>query len=122
METRTEENFSISFSYSEEAVERARACEGQFISLLSSYEKRVYDQFMLPVLMPDLISSQDRFIQKFNAKFAKRWITKRAYDYGWNDKRFPHDRRQYEMNRERPKIERIGKNINGLHCPNSLHA
>jgi hypothetical protein len=114
METHTGEHLSISYSYSEEAIERVIACAGQFIALLNARERRTYEQLLLPVLMPARRPSEDRLVPKFDAEFAKRWITKRTYHYGWNDKLFPHDRRQYALSRERPRIERIGKKYQWL--------
>jgi hypothetical protein len=68
---------------------------------------------MLPVLFPDRIPYQDRRLPQFDAAFAKRWVTKRAYSYGWNDKLFPHDHGDYS-GRERPTVERIGKKYQWL--------
>jgi hypothetical protein len=113
MALHTEEEFSISVSYSEETVERVRTCESQFISLLNTGERRTYEQLMLPVLFPDRIPYQDRRLPQFDAQFAKRWITKRAYDYGWNNELFPHDDGHYS-GRERPTVERIGKKYQWL--------
>ncbi|SDH46229.1 hypothetical protein [Nitrosomonas sp. Nm132] len=40
----------------------------------------------------------------------KRWVAKRAYDYGWTRERFEHDRAQMgRHSRDRPSVERIGK-------------
>ena len=82
MEIDTEDNVSLHFSYSQEKTERVEACAAQFIALLTVSEKRTYEQLMLPVVLPDLIHHEDRHIQQFDDNIAKRWITKRAYDYG----------------------------------------
>jgi hypothetical protein len=46
---------------------------------------------------------------------ARRWVAKRAYDYGWNTKLFQHDSgARFEYQTDRAPIERIGKKYQWL--------
>lgn len=48
-------------------------------------------------------------LTKFDPKQAKLWITKRAYELGWNKDLFPQDHSSSTMGRVRSRVERIGK-------------
>ena len=52
-------------------------------------------------------------IPEFDTEFAKRWIAKRAYGFGWTNKLFPREPSDYNS-RQRPRIERIGKKYQWL--------
>ena len=81
---------------------------------LTEKERKLYEQFMLPVLEPDKVPYEDRELPMFDANFAKRWVTKRAYEYGWKEGLFPGDRGQHGVGRDRPRVERIGKKYEWL--------
>ena len=114
IETGSGADFHIGFSYSEEKVERAKESEELFLSLLSEKERKLYEQFMLPVLVPDKVPYEDRRLPVFDANFAKRWVSKKAYEYGWNKDLFPDDCGQHGVGRDRPRVERIGKKYQWL--------
>ena len=69
---------------------------------------------MLPVLLPDRDPYEDHRLPQFDVNFAKRWITKKAYEYGWNNNMFPNDHGHHGIGRERRKVERIGKKYQWL--------
>lgn len=114
IETGSGADFHIGFSYSEEKVERAKESEETFLSMLSEKERKFYEQFMLGVLVPDKVPNEDRRLPVFDANFAKRWVTKKAYEYGWNKDLFPDDRGQHGVDRDHPRVERIGKKYQWL--------
>jgi hypothetical protein len=74
----------------------------------------LYEQFMLPVLVPDKVPYENRELPVFDANFAKRWVTKKAYECGWTKDLFPDDRAQHGVGRDRPRVERIGKKYQWL--------
>ena len=92
----------------------AKQKEENFLSLLDKDEHVVFETLMAPVLMPDRISSTNRDLAIFDSNFARRWITKRSYEYGWNNKLFPDDYGLGGYSRERPRIERIGRKYQWL--------
>jgi|GEM_PF-588119 len=104
---------SFSFSYSRKATNAVKDAEASLLALLNQKESKFYEQFMLPVLFPERIPYEDRELPKFDEGFAKRWIAKRAYEYGWSKKLFPKDSGTYD-GRNRPKVERIGKKYQWL--------
>jgi hypothetical protein len=114
IETGDSVNQSIGFSYSEEAIRRVREREAKFLSSLSPTEREIYETLMLPVVHPEDVHYEDRGLPNFDVNFAKRWVAKRAYSFGWNSKLFPDDHGKQELSRQRPKIERIGKKYQWL--------
>jgi hypothetical protein len=102
-------------SYSQVALDLVECREKTFLNLLDETELEAYNNMILPVLMPDRYSYEERSLPKFDEQFAKRWITKRAYDYGWCKELFPKDQgRSDDYSRNRPKVERIGKKYQWL--------
>ncbi|WP_454060861.1 hypothetical protein [Candidatus Nitrospira salsa] len=93
-----------SHSYAPNKIERVNKCKDNLVELLSESEKKTFQ---------DLIHPIDSDLPPFDTSFAKRWITKRAYSFGWNKKRFPSDRDQ-GYGRSRPIVERIGKKYQWL--------
>lgn len=112
-ETRKNKKLSISFSYSPKAIKAVTRAEASFLSLLNKEEHTFYEQIMMPVMFPDRVPYENRQLPKFDQEFAKRWIVKKAYKYGWNKELFPNDSGTYD-GRNRPKIERIGKKYQWL--------
>jgi len=104
----------IDFSYSQEAVDLVKQREAELLPLLNKEERKAYEQLILLVLFPERVPYEDRSLPKFDANFAKRWITKKSYDYGWSNKLFPNDHGQNEASRARPRVERIGKKYQRL--------
>ncbi|MFC0679328.1 hypothetical protein ACFFGH_15950 [Lysobacter korlensis] len=51
--------------------------------------------------------------RRFDLDSLKRWVARRAYAFGWSDKRFPRDRSS-SYGRDRAKVERIGKKYQWL--------
>ncbi|TBE91242.1 hypothetical protein ELG97_04690 [Rhizobium leguminosarum] len=61
------------------------------------------------------IESNTKHPKKFEQSSLKRWVAKRAYDFGWTKGRFPYDSgHRGSYSRERPVIERIGKKYQWL--------
>ncbi|MFC1750997.1 NACHT domain-containing protein, partial [Pseudomonadota bacterium] len=90
-----------------------------FLGLLSEEEIRRFRLEALPYLLDRSYDSQEEI--KFDIDAIKRWVAKRAYDYGWTKERFEHDRsRQERYSRERPGIERIGKKYQWLALDEAL--
>lgn len=61
-----------------------------------------------------LAKRANRDLPPFDVAFAKRWVVRRAYAYGWNAQLFPSDRSSEEMGSQRPLVERIGKKYQWL--------
>jgi hypothetical protein len=114
IQTGNKENYHITFFYPKENIQRVEECETKFINILNKSEKKYYSQIMMPVLFPERTQQGYLDIPKFDVDFAKRWITERAYGYGWNNKLFPNDEGSREISHERAKIERIGKKYQWL--------
>jgi hypothetical protein len=112
-ETGDDKSKLIVFSYPEDAVNLVEKREAELLSLLSEEECKTFKQFILPVLMPERVSYEVRSLPKFDEYFAKRWIAKKSYEYGWDKELFPDDTGR-GFGRERPKIERIGKKYQWL--------
>ena len=65
-------------------------------------------------MFPDRSPAAGRELPRFDATFSKRWIARRAYEYGWSAQLFPSDRSQIDMSSRRPSVERIGKKYQWL--------
>jgi hypothetical protein len=90
----------------------ARA-EETFLKLLSDDEVRYFYSHATPHLYESKHDSREG--RKFDLNAIKRWVAKRAYDYGWTRARFEHDRAQMgRHSRDRPSVERIGKKYQWL--------
>lgn len=76
---------------------------------LSSQELSLFMEFGLS----DFVDKHDDGIPEFDSVFARRWVAKRAYEYGWTKDRFPREPSDYN-DRRRPLIERIGKKYQWL--------
>lgn len=116
MDDELEDGKGISFSYSRGTVEVVEQKEQKFIALLSDAEREIYTSMILPVIMPERFSHKVPSIPEFDSQFAKRWVTKRAYEFGWNKELFPKDHSYSDdhYTRNRPTIERIGKKYQWL--------
>ena len=87
--------------------------ESAFLKLLDSDEIRCFRTEAAPFLYERNHSGQEE--RKFDLAATKRWIAKRAYNYGWTKKRFGSDRDQMgRHSRDRPRVERIGKKYQWL--------
>ncbi len=113
-ETGDKDKFSFGFSYSEESTVLVKQLEKNLIKMLDADELNTFNQLILPSLFPDRIPYEERDLSNFDSNFARRWITKRAYEYGWNRDLFPEDHGRPGYSRERPRIERIGKKYQWL--------
>jgi hypothetical protein len=56
----------------------------------------------------------ERELPRFDESFSKRWVTRRAYEYGWSARLFPSDRGRTDMTSLRPIVERVGKKYQWL--------
>lgn len=87
---------------------------GLFLELLS---KEDIDRFHLEA-EPFLRERKRPYDQekRLDADAIKRWVAKRAYDFGWTKELFPHDvsRSNESYTRKRPNVERIGKKYQWL--------
>jgi hypothetical protein len=95
-------------------VEAVEWCEPELLAVLSEEEREIYEQFALPTFFPDKTSTPGRDLPHFDESFSKRWVTRRAYEFGWNSQRFPSDHGHSGMSSERPQMERIGKKYQWL--------
>lgn len=84
------------------------AAEATLLSSLSKAERRLYREFALPALRPDLCDDDERLIPKFDVAWAQRWVIKRAYGFGWTKAQFPREPTDYKST-QRSTIERVGK-------------
>ena len=92
---------------------RVGDAEKRLLDLLNENEVERYRKDVAPVLCEKKHSGPE--LKKFDLDAAKRWIAKRAYDYGWTQERFGNDKNQIgSYSRSRPKIERIGKKYQWL--------
>lgn len=112
----TEPEGGLKTSYSDKAIELVNQREQEFTDLLDEFELGMYNSLILPVLVPDRFSYEERSLPQFDSQFAKRWVAKRAYELGWNRELFPKDRAYSDdqYSRNRPKCERIGKKYQWL--------
>lgn len=85
--------------------------EAYLLSLLSQQEKERYYSEALPWLSASAASRVDK--DRLDVTGARRWVAKKAYDFGWTKKRFATDSSLYS-GRERPVVERIGKKYQWL--------
>jgi len=99
--------------------DRKNIKSNDFLGLLSEDEIKRFELEVLPYLLDRSYESQEEI--KFDIAAIKRWVAKRAYDYGWTKERFGADR-SYVANysRERPSIERIGKKYQWLALDEAL--
>lgn len=116
MDDKLEDGNGISFSYSRETIEVVERKEQKFIALLNDAEREIYTGLILPVIMPERFNHKVPSIPEFDSQFAKSWVTKRAYEFGWNKELFPKDHSYSDdhYTRNRPTIERIGKKYQWL--------
>ena len=90
--------------------------EKAVLKLLSKEEIERYRQEWLPSQHPDTsldALKADPAIETWISLPASHWIAKQAYAQGWTAKRFGQDIGQ-QHDRDRPKIERIGKKYQWL--------
>jgi len=101
------------YTYAPDKIDRANERKEKFEALLSESEKRTFQDLIYPTFPPDHMATKIRDLPPFDTSFAKRWITQRAYSFGWNKTRFPNDSDQ-GYGRKRPIVERIGKKYQWL--------
>ena len=93
--------------------ERAEAEKRFFLDLLSNKEIVEFEKYAAPILRSS--DTKKLELPEFDLAALKRWVAKRAYDYGWNDSLFPNDNgRASTYTRNRPLVERIGKKYQWL--------
>lgn len=83
----------------------------EFIALLTDPERREFNRVAAPQLFTPVHMGPGK--DKFDLNAVKRWVAKRAYDYGWTHARFPRDDSHYGGT-ERARVERIGKKYQWL--------
>ena len=87
--------------------------EESFLKLLSDDEVRRFRSDAASYLYEHKHGNPEE--RKFDLNAMKRWVAKRAYDYGWTRKRFEYDSSQMRRHsRDRPNVERIGKKYQWL--------
>src|SRR4029077_16118748 len=84
--------------------------------LLSNEERVRYKTEAVPWLFEGLTKGRrKRDPKSIDIAAARRWVAKRAYDFGWTKKRFAHEFVHHrDYSRERPLIERVGKKYQWL--------
>lgn len=100
--------------YPKEMIELVEQREEELLTILDREELELYESLILPMLLPERVLSENRSLSEFDTGLAKRWIVKRAYEYGWNSKLFPNDNGYHKLSSGRPEIERIGKKYQWL--------
>lgn len=90
----------------EAAAKAASECESEFLSLLTDDERDRYARDAFDHLFR---VHDDSDPPTFDARWAQRWVTARAYSLGWTKARFGEDRTPSDHGRHRARIERVGK-------------
>ena len=87
--------------------EELQQLEKRLVDLLDVDEKRRFtDEFRWCIVRSE---KYPRTLEGVDMEAAKRWVAKRAYDFGWTEERFPSDSsHRHSYSRERPLCERIG--------------
>lgn len=85
--------------------------ETVLLNLLSPKETKRFYVEAAPVIYSQ--DSSPECDENFDISAIHRWVAKRAYDYGWTQKRFGKERVS-SYSRDRPIIERIGKKYQWL--------
>lgn len=87
--------------------EELQQLEKKLVDLLNVDEKRRFtDEFRWCIARSE---KYPRTLEGVDMAAAKRWVAKRAYDFGWTDELFPSDSsHRHSYSRERPLFERIG--------------
>lgn len=87
--------------------EELRQLEKTLVDLLDVDGKRRFaDEFRWCIARSE---KYPRTLEGVDMEAAKRWVAKRAYDFGWTKERFPSDSsHRHSYSRERPLFERIG--------------
>jgi hypothetical protein len=85
--------------------------EREFTGLLSQKERKRYCVEAKPWLM----NQKTKQPKQINLAGARRWVAKRAYDFGWRKELFEHDSgTRFEYKTDRALVERIGKKYQWL--------
>jgi len=93
---------------------QVRTSENAFLALLTPEERKRYRIEAKPWLNSET-KQKKREALRVDAAAAKRWVAKKAYDYGWRKKLFQHESGpSYEYKNDRPLVERIGKKYQWL--------
>lgn len=87
--------------------EELQQLEKKLFDLLNFDEKRRFtDEFRWCITRSE---KYPRMLEGVDMEAAKRWVAKRAYDFGWTEELFPSDNsHQHSYSRNRPLFERIG--------------
>jgi hypothetical protein len=88
--------------------------EKALLAVLSAEERDAYERMAVPSLFPERAPSLQDQPPKLDTELAQRWVARRAYEYGWTSRLFPHDRGEGYTGRDRPRTERIGKKYQWL--------
>jgi hypothetical protein len=88
-----------------------QAAEREFIGLLSRKDRIRYQTEAKPWLM----NQKTKQAKQIDLAGARRWVAKRAYDFGWKKELFQHDSGAlFEYKTDRAVVERIGKKYQWL--------
>ena len=91
-----------------------RAAEREFVGLLSPGERKRYTADAKPWLKRGT-DQKTKEPRQVDLSEARRWVAKRAYDFGWSKKLFQHDSgARFEYKTDRALVERIGKKYQWL--------
>jgi hypothetical protein len=102
----SEKNITIRKTRVKAAANYAQECEDAFLSMLTQDERDRYSKDSYHLLLGNRVDHEPAL---FDARWAQRWVTARAYSLGWNKERFSDDQVPSDLDRQRAKIERIGK-------------
>ena len=113
VEMNPDQGFGFSISYPERVDSLVSEAKQILLDSLQSSQTKIFKDKIENVLFPKHSLNEIPDLPKFDAEFAKRWITHRTYSLGWSKKLFPDDSGTYN-GRQRPTIERIGKKYQWL--------
>lgn len=101
-----DKGFQISQRRSDTAVKAASKLEVAFLALLTEDERGRYSRDAFDRLFS---SRGERDPPTFDPRWAQRWVTARAYSLGWTREMFGDDRAPLNHDRQRARVERVGK-------------
>src|SRR5262249_39828505 len=112
--TRTKKFRKSTKAATERRIKQIREAENKFLALLGSDERKRYELEAKPQFNTQT-NRQSADIAGIDLSGAKRWVAKKAYDFGWSKQLFQNDPgTQYDYQNERPLVERIGKKYQWL--------
>jgi len=95
-------------------MKQIRDAEQKFLALLGSDERKRYRLEAKPWLKTES-NRKNGEVSGVDVTASKRWVAKKAYDFGWSKQLFQHEPgAQYEYKNDRALVERIGKKYQWL--------